>query len=264
MLMRDPSYLNKTNEMAPLVSHKHVQLPQKEKALQISTTENQNSQTKNPEQRNTTHGFHDSFGLHLLKDWMFVMYLISIALTYLPHISLHWFIPDRAIEIGLSKHDSSVTITVLNAANILSRLAFGVTTANGFFSHVVILVVYVFLSGLNSILIIIWTTYWSYMIFAVLFGLLRGLYIIYMLLVVVDLVGKDQVGLGLGLTYTLNGLVFLVSIPVFGYYNEVTHSYTTTFILYGGLEIIGGFFLVTIPIYLYTKKANQMVKPAGQ
>ena len=262
--MRDPSYLNKTNEMAPLVSHKHVQLPQKENALQISTTENQNSQTKNPEQRNTTHGFHDSFGLHLLKDWMFVMYLISIALTYLPHIPLHWFIPDRAIEIGLSKHDSSVTITVLNAANILSRLAFGVTTANGFFSHVVILVVYVFLSGLNSILIIIWTTYWSYMIFAVLFGLLRGLYIIYMLLVVVDLVGKEQVGLGLGLTYTLDGLVFLVSIPVFGYYNEVTHSYTTTFILYGGLEIIGGFFLVTIPIYLCTKKANQMVKPAGQ
>ena len=180
------------------------------------------------------------------------------------HISLHWLIPDRAIEIGLSKHDSSVTITVSNAANILSRLAFGVTTADGFFSHVVILVVYVFLSGLNSILIIIWTTYWSYMIFAVLFGLLRGLYIIYMLLVVVDLVGKEQVGLGLGLTYTLNGLVFLVSIPVFAYYNEVTHSYTTTFILYGGLEIIGGFFLVTIPIYLCTKKANQMVKLAGQ
>ena len=147
-----------------------------------------------------------AFGLHLLKDWMFVMYLISIALTYLPHISLHWFIPDRAIEIGLSKHDASVTITVLNAANILSRLAFGVTTANGFFSHVVILVVYVFLSGLNSILIIIWTTYWSYMIFVVLFGLLRGLYIIYMLLVVLDLVGKEQVGLGLGLTYTLNGV----------------------------------------------------------
>ena len=255
MLMRDPSYLNETNETAPLVSHKHVQLPQKEKALKISTRENQNSQTKNPEQRNTTHGFHDSFGLHLL---------ISIALTYLPHISLHWFIPDRAIEIGLSKHDSSVTITVLNAANILSRLAFGVTTANGFFSHVVILVVYVFLSGLNSILIIIWTTYWSYMIFAVLFGLLRGLYIIYMLLVVVDLVGKEQVGLGLGLTYTLNGLVFLVSIPVFGYYNEVTHSYTTTFILYRGLENVGGFFLVTIPIYLCTKKVKQMVKSADQ
>ena len=192
MLMRDPSYLNKTNEMAPLVSNqqsemappvtcKHVQLPQKEKCLQLPATNNKNSQTKNPEQKSTTHGFHDSFGLHLLKDWKFVMYFISIALTYLPHISLHWFIPDRAIEIGLSKRDSSVTITVLNATNIVSRLAFGVTTADGFFSNVVILVEYIFLSGLNSILIIIWTTYWSYMIFAVLFGLLRGLYIIYML-----------------------------------------------------------------------------------
>ena len=75
----------------------------------------------------------------------------------------------------------------------------------------------------------------------------------YVLLISVHLVGKSQVDLALGLIFTLAGLVFLVSIPMFGYFNEKTDSYTTTFILYGIIELFGGLFLVTIPIYLCVK-----------
>ena len=73
----------------------------------------------------------------------------------------------------------------------------------------------------------------------------------------VDIVGKDNVDLGYGLIFTAAGLVFLVMIPIFGHFNEVTHSYVTTFMLYGALEIIGGLFLITIPIYLLVQKIKK-------
>ena len=161
----------------------------------------------------------------------------------------HWFIPDRAVEIGLSSHDAAFSITVVNIANILSRIVFGITTGNTDMSNLMVLVIYVFISGLNTLLVPIWTSYWPYMFFAGLYGILRGLFVIYELLVLYDLVGKTQVGLSLGLIYTLSGIIFVIFIPVFGHYNEVTQSYTLTFILYGSLETIGGIFLSFIPIH---------------
>ena len=116
-----------------------------------------------------------------------------------------------------------------------------------------ILSVYVFISGLNSILIFLWTTYWTYMLFSSFYGLLRGLYVIFSLLVVVDIAGKDHVSLGLGLMNSFSGIIFLISIPTFGHLNEITNSYVFTFILYGSLEILGGLFLVAIQINAYWK-----------
>ena len=74
------------------------------------------------------------------------------------------------------------------------------------------------------------------MFFSALFGILRGLYVIYQLLMIVDLAGRENVSLSLGLIYSLAGLVFLVSIPTFGHFNEVTNSYVNTFMLYGVWE----------------------------
>ena len=94
------------------------------------------------------------------------------------------------------------------------------------------------------------------------YGLLKGLFVIYMLLVIVDIVGEDHVSLGLGLLHTFTGIIFVISIPTFGYLNEVTHSYILTFILYGSLEMFGGLFLVAIPINVCWKHfKNQRYAP---
>ena len=201
--------------------------------------------------------FSDKFGLHLLSNWMFVIYLVSTATSILSQDSQHWFIPDRAIEIGFSEYSAAMFLTVANFANIFSRLVFGITSSGEFLGHVIMLTVYDFTSGLNSMLVRIWSSYWGYMFFSVLFGLFRGLYVIFELLFMVDIVGKDNVDLGYGLTFTAAGLVFLVMIPIFGHFNEVTHSYVTTFMLYGTLEIIGGLFLISIPIYLLVQKIKK-------
>ena len=99
--------------------------------------------------------FANQIGLHLLKDWRFTLFWISTSLTYLSHMTLHWFIPDRAIEIGFSQRDAAMTIVIINIANVFSRLVFGFTSSNKFINHIILLVIYVFLSGLSSILVLI-------------------------------------------------------------------------------------------------------------
>ena len=75
---------------------------------------------------------------------------------------------------------------------------------------------------------------------------------------IVDLAGKDKVSLSLGMIYSLAGLVFLVSIPTFGHFNEVTNSYVTTFMLYGGLGILGGLPLLPILIHSCFTKVKKI------
>ena len=139
--------------------------------------------------------FANQIGLHLLRDWRFAVFWISTSLTYLSHVTLHLFIPDRAVELGFSQHDAAMAIVVVNDANIFSRLVFGLTSSDKFFNHIILLVIYVFLSGLSSILVLIWPSYWLYVFF------------------------------------------------------EITNSYVTTFMLYGGLEILRVLLLLPILIH---------------
>ena len=119
----------------------------------------------------------DRFGLHLCRDWMFVMFMISYATTLLSHMSLHWFIPHRAVEIGFTEDDTAMTVTVVNLSNIFSRVLLGLVISDKFFCEIVTLTLYVFISGLTTILAIFCTNYWSYMVFSALFGLLRGMFL---------------------------------------------------------------------------------------
>ena len=314
MLMRDPSYLNETNEMAPLVSNEQSKMaplvshqqsemaplvsnqqseiaplvpiqqsemaplvpiqqsemapltpkPQEVETRTLESCENyeyseeqfQDTTDLNKQifKQITCSSISDRLGLHLLKNWMFVMFMISYATTLLCHMSLHWFIPDRAVEIGFSTHDAAMSVTVVNFANIFSRGLFGLAISDKSVNQIMILTSYVFISGVTTVLAIFCTGYWYYMIFSALFGILRGLFLMLSLLISVQVVGKSQVDLALGLIFSLAGLVYLVAIPLFGHFNEVTHSYRTTFILYGSIELFGGLFLVTIPVYLCVKR----------
>ena len=198
-----------------------------------------------------------SLGLYLLKNWMFVMFLITAALSSIAQDSLHWFIPDRAIEIGFTEYNAALTLTVANFTNIFSRVFFAFFSSDKFYTNVLMFVLYTFVSGLNSMLVAVWSSFWPYIIFAGLFGLLRGLYAIYEMILMADIVGRKQLHLGYGILSTVTGFFHLSSIPVFGYMNEVTESYSVTFLIYGALEIVALLFIITIPISFLIKKMSR-------
>ena len=174
MLMRNPSCLKETNEMVPLVAKQQSDRAtlksrdnweaegRKEKS---ELPEVQKDKTKSTEKQKSGQLIcfllSDRCGIHICKDWMFVMFMVSCANTLLCHTSLHWFIPYRAVEIRFSDKDAAITVTVVNLSNIFSRVLLGLVISDKFFCEIVILTLYVFVSGISTILAIFCTTYWS-------------------------------------------------------------------------------------------------------
>ena len=275
MLMRDPSYLEnepklKTGEIPKSKRHKEEKTPllksiDDNKSIQNKdkdkTDDNAASDTElteddyksNKKIKTRLQEVLKTFGLHHLKNWILDVYLVSMSLSQLAHDVLIFFVSDRAIEIGCTIYQSSMTVVVYNAMIMVSRLVVGLTRFDKFHQKVIVLVLYAFGSGLNVILAVLWTSFPMYLVFVVLFGISRGIFKIYLMTILVDIVGKENVHHGSGLLLTTTGFWFLTFIPLFGYSNEKTGSYTATFLTFGGLEIIGGLVFASIPIYLFKK-----------
>ena len=115
MLLRDPAYLEGSSPgVTPGIPTDPEEIPLTEREPLVPSKG----------QKKWTKIIWEKFGLHLLGNWMFVVYLISTAASILSQDSQHWFIPDRAIEIGFSEYSAAMTLTVANFANIFSRLVF--------------------------------------------------------------------------------------------------------------------------------------------
>ena len=259
MLFRDPSCLNKDlaspNPVENVVEHARIgnnSLPMCNGDINI----NNDTNLRGDEFRTDGQQPANSLGLHLLKNWVFLLFLVATALCSVTQESLHWFIPGRAIEVGLSHYDAALSMVIANVFNLCGRLTFGCFSPNVFYYKTIIFTLYAFISGINSVLVVWIKSYWPYMISSGVYGLLRGLYIICQLTLAVDIVGKEQWHLAYGITMTTSGLVYLVSIPLFGYLNESTKSYAATFATYGGLEIVGGLIFLPVPVHLLRKGHN--------
>lgn len=73
--------------------------------------------------------FRESFSslidFSLLKDWAFVLFLISNVFTNLGFNAPFLFIPDRAMEFGFSNTRSHFLVSIVGIANTVGRILFG-------------------------------------------------------------------------------------------------------------------------------------------
>lgn len=61
----------------------------------------------------------------LLKDWAFVLFLVSNIFTNLGFNAPFLFIPDRALEYGFGKEKSAMLVSIVGIANTVGRVLFG-------------------------------------------------------------------------------------------------------------------------------------------
>ena len=96
-----------------------------------------------------------------------------------------------------------------------------------------------------------------YIGFSVLFGITKGILVIYFALFMVYVIGKDRGHHGFGINYTIKGIVLLVGMPVFGAVADSTFNtwgYNFVFICLGVAEIISGLIFLTIRFLLMSEE----------
>ena len=132
MLMRDPSYLEneepkfKTEEIPKSKRHKEEKTPLLKSINDNKSIQNKDKDKTDDNDASDTEFAEDdyksnktiktrlqellkTFGLHHLKNWILDVYLVSMSLSQLAHDVLIFFVSDRAIEIGCTIYQSSMT-----------------------------------------------------------------------------------------------------------------------------------------------------------
>ncbi len=190
-------------------------------------------------------------GLDLLLDQQFLLANISAILIIMPHNVIPTVFPDHLLSIGYTSQQATNTVIYIGIANMLSRLVVWDAVGEDPRLWLIILSVSSIFSGLSLLLACLFTHYWMFVLLCIVFGILRGLYIIYMYLLLNTIVEKERIHHGVGMMYTSWGVGILIGLTVSGVIADVSPGpahYVFVLVFVGAAEILGGLILCLMRI----------------
>ncbi len=196
-------------------------------------------------------------GLDLFKNKYYSLLILATTFITLSHKSVPTIIPDHIAWTGATKLQASNSLVYIGIANTLSRLFSWKLSKNEVFRTIDVLTISSFLSGATLACTVFYNRYWMYVVLCIIYGITRGVYIIYYSLLLILIVGKERAHHGYGVGMTIKGVVILTGMSSFGALTDATYKtwgYSVVFMVIGGSEIIASvLLLVTRAIY---KKEN--------
>ncbi len=190
-------------------------------------------------------------GLDLFKNKCYTLLTLATACIILSHKAVPTIMPDHILWTGGTKVQAANTLVYIGVANTLSRI-FSWNFANKeFFRILDILTFSSFLSGISLVCTLLYSKYWMFVALSILYGITRGVYIIFYSLLLYLIVGKERAHHGYGVGATLRGVVVLIGMSSFGVLTDATYKtwgYNAVFMIIGGGEIVACGFLLAIRI----------------
>ncbi len=191
-------------------------------------------------------------GLDLFRNKTYTLTAFASAFVTLPQQLTPTALPEHILWTGGSTNQAANTLVIIGIASIFSRLFLGRLSSENQRIRLNILILSSILSGTSLVCCFIYTSYWMYIVFSVLFGITKGILVIYFALFMVYVVGKERGHQGFGINYTIKGIVLLVGMPVFGAVADHTFKtwgYNFVFICLGVAEIISSLIFLTIRFF---------------
>ncbi|KAJ7132725.1 major facilitator superfamily domain-containing protein [Mycena filopes] len=191
-----------------------------------------------PKQRGATWKLLDTF-----KDARFVLLAAGSSFVALGLFIPFFFIVDYARDLSISAHYTFIVLAVMNAGGVIGRVAPNILSDRiGRFN---LLVPASFLSGLLCV------CFWLFarslvplMLFAAAYGFSSGAFISVITPCVAQISDIRQIGSRIGLLYSIISFPSLVGGPAAGALLEAGKGQYTGMILFAGLTVIAGSFLI--------------------
>ncbi len=190
-------------------------------------------------------------GLDLFKDKYFSVLVVVYLLILLPHHIVPTLMPDHIVWTGGSKAQATTTLVVIGIANTCSRLFVWNLSKENVLLWMDILAISSLVSGASLACTVLYTDYWMYIALCILFGLTRGIFVIYHSLLLIHIVGAGRSHHGFGVQLTAAGIMLLLGMPASGALAEATRhqwGYVIVFIVVGVCEIIAGLICILMRI----------------
>ncbi len=220
--------------------------------IPIKSEDDFNSESNMPDKKHHSCYWHITSifyttGLDLFKNKYYTLLVLATTFISLPHNMVPTIIPDHIKWTGWTEFQATSSLMIIGAANTLSRLFFWKISKDDVIRSIDILTVSSLLSGTGLACTLFLHEYWMYVILCIVYGITRGVYMIYYSLLLIQIVGKDRGHHGYGVCSTIKGIVILITMSSFGVVTDLTYhvwGYNIVFLSLGSCEIVACFILI--------------------
>ncbi|XP_063225633.1 monocarboxylate transporter 7 isoform X2 [Bacillus rossius redtenbacheri] len=195
--------------------------------------------------------------MSLLKDPVFMLISISNLFGMMGLYVPFFYLVDAAIKDGIDPSAASFLLSIIGITNTIGRVVCGYIADFPWMDSLLLNNICLLLSTVAVASTPFCTTYTTYMIMAIFFGIAISGYISLTSIILVDLLGLDKLTNAFGLLILFRGAAAIVGTPLAGAVFDATQSYSLSFL------IAGLFFLVSTATSFMAPGVKRCMAPAS-
>lgn len=172
--------------------------------------------------------------LRLMTDPYFSLVLMSNLVAMLGFLVPFMYLPNMANERGVPEDDANFLLSIIGISNTLGRVLVGWVADFPFVDSLLVTNVSLAMLGLSVVILPFCATYPALVGVSLMFGFFVASYISITSILLVDLLGLDNLTSAFGLLAMFRGVSSVAGPPIAGALYDATHSYDTSFFVAGG------------------------------
>lgn len=199
----------------------------------------------------------------LLKDTIFLMFVVSNFCTSIGFNMPFIFLTDRAVDEGISEGQAKWLVSIVGISNTVGRVLFGFMADRKGVNRLFLYNTALLICGVATALCPLCSTFPLLVVYACVFGLFIGVYVSLTSVVLVDLLGLELLTNSFGLLLMFQGISTLIGPPIAGWLYDGTGSYDVSFIVAGVVVAISGVMLYFIPLVRTCLRKQEYEQASG-
>jgi len=193
-------------------------------------------------------GLKQMVDIGLLKNVVFIMFVVSNFLTSIGFNVPYVYQVDRAVnELGIVKEDANYLLSIVGIANTIGRVVLGFIADRPWVNRLYLYNTSLAICGLSMALSNFWTNYTGQAIFCAVFGMTSGAYVGLTSVVLVDLLGLDNLTNAFGLLMLFQGIASVIGPPFIGFLYDHFKNYHAGYYFAGAMIFLSGVMLFALP-----------------
>ncbi|CAD5111292.1 unnamed protein product [Dimorphilus gyrociliatus] len=193
----------------------------------------------------------------LVRTKNFFIYLSGTSLLYFGHMMVLAYLPRKIVEIGRSRVEGSLMVTVTSAVSCLIRLVIGAIAHKKYFKQGIIYSLSSIMAGIGSFLTLSSDSLGFYYAYSAIFGLTSGCYVALTVPTAVEVFEVKYLANITAWSLLLAGVFMMGSTTIGGWLYDLTGNATYNFLLGGVAMFIAGLFIVLLMSNLKKKKKER-------
>ncbi|KAK6959972.1 monocarboxylate transporter 6 [Biomphalaria glabrata] len=173
------------------------------------------------------------------------MFFCSLSGHAIPQM----YIPALAEERGLTEVDAALFLSIMNILDFVSRLLGGVVVNFGWCRPIRAGLLPMIIVGMAGYMTSFCEDYQSLLAIVVAYGLGVGVHFALQTLIVIDVLGVDNLRVAIGFFYLMMGIGATISYPICGALRVLTGTYSATYYFLATMNMVAAFILgVVVPL----------------